>query len=246
MVYDVIIPARWESTRLAGKMLIDLAGKPLIQRVYEQVRKSKARRVVIATDHEDILKVGEGFGAECVLTGREHRSGSERLAEVVQKGEWQPDDVIVNVQGDEPFIDPLTIDVVANTLLTDVECGVSTAATIITNESEYLNKNVVKVVTDHQGYALYFSRAPIPAYRDDRRPLQPLRHMGIYGFRAGFISGWNSLPESELEQAESLEQLRVLAAGEKIRVSVVDESIALGIDTEEDLEKARQLLALSQ
>ena len=245
MGFDVVIPARWESTRLPGKVLADLAGKPMIQRVYERAAQSDAEIVVVATDNEEIRQVVESFGGEATLTRNDHVSGTDRIAEVFADKRWKDKRVVVSVQGDEPFIEPDTINSVANALLDDEALQVSTAATPVVSESEYLDPNTVKVVLDNDDYALYFSRASIPATRNGKPSSaykNALRHLGIYGYRVALLRKWPDLPRSALEQAEALEQLRVLSSGYRIRVCQVEERNSIGVDTPEDLVVARELL----
>ncbi|MBT5031347.1 MAG: 3-deoxy-manno-octulosonate cytidylyltransferase [Proteobacteria bacterium] len=246
MGFDVVIPARWESTRLPGKVLADLAGKPMIQRVYERAAQSDAEIVVVATDNEEIRQVVESFGGEATLTRNDHVSGTDRIAEVFADKRWKDERVVVSVQGDEPFIEPDTVNSVANVLIEDETVQVSTAATSVVSEAEYLDPNVVKVVLDNDDYALYFSRASIPAVRGTNPSdayTGALRHLGIYGYRVSFLREWPDFPRSALEQAEALEQLRTLSSGYKIRVCQVQEDNGIGVDTPTDLAVARELLA---
>jgi len=232
-----IIPARYSATRLPGKPLADICGKPLIQYVYDQARKSELLEdVIVATDDERILEAVEEFGGKAVMTSPTHPSGTDRCAEVARQIDC---DFVINIQGDEPLIPPEVIDKVAEALMeSDEEIPMTSAATIA-NEEERENSNVVKVVTDQKGIALYFSRSPIPFYRN---PIAPtLRHIGIYGYRKDFLLKFVSLPQTPLEKTESLEQLRALEHGFKIRIVLVDYS-PVGVDTPEDLERVRKLL----
>jgi 3-deoxy-manno-octulosonate cytidylyltransferase (CMP-KDO synthetase) len=246
--YTVVIPARYQSTRLPGKPLLDLGGKPMIQLVYEQAIQSGAHQVVVATDDVRIEKAVQGFGGEVCMTSHHHESGTERLAEVVQKLSIPDDHIVVNVQGDEPLIPPAIIAQVAENLLTH-QVVMSTLAVEIKDTDEVFNPNVVKVVTDCQGYALYFSRATIPWDRNSNKhnikdvqtPL--LRHIGIYAYRAGFIQTYIHWSASPLEKIECLEQLRVLWHGEKIHVDVALETPPAGVDTAEDLEQIRRIIS---
>ena len=247
MSFTVIIPARYQSSRLPGKPLADIGGKPMIQWVYEQSLKSGADRVVVATDDQRIADVVEQFGGAVCMTRNDHESGTERLAEVVEKLAIPSDHIIVNVQGDEPLIPPAVIAQVANNLAQS-QAPMATLAVEITDEAEAFNPNAVKVLTDKDGYALYFSRATIPWDRDGfaqgktlRFPL--LRHIGIYAYRAGFINAYINWQPSELEKIESLEQLRVLWYGEKIHVAVAQEKPPAGVDTAEDLELVRKVVS---
>lgn len=246
MSFTVIIPARFSSTRLPGKPLADIAGKPMIVRVMEQAHKSKASRVIVATDHPDVFNAVKQAGGEVCLTSDKHNSGTERLAEVIDHYQFADDEVIVNVQGDEPLVPPVIIDQVAKNLVA-YHTGMATLAVPITHVAEAFNPGAVKVVTDKDGYALYFSRATIPWERDRFAKAQTsigdfyLRHIGIYAYRAGFIRQYIHWQPTQLEQIEMLEQLRVLWYGEKIHVAVAQETPAVGVDTIEDLELVREL-----
>jgi len=251
--FTVLIPARLASTRLPDKPLADLCGLPMVVRVARQAARSAASRVVVAADHARIVEACRAHGVEVVLTRHDHATGSDRLAEACEQLGLQGDDLIVNVQGDEPLIDPALIDACADQLASRTDCVMSTAAHPLDEASLFANPNVVKVVLDAAGRALYFSRAPIPWWRDAPAPATPaeglgvpLRHIGIYGYRAGFLRRYPSLPASPLEAVESLEQLRVLWHGERIAVFVAPEAPGAGVDTPEDLERVRALLARAQ
>lgn len=241
--FQVFIPARYGSTRLPGKLLADIAGSPMILHVVERCRKSAARDVVVATDNERIHRIVTEHGARAIMTSSDHASGTDRIAEATEHLGLDDDAVIVNVQGDEPEMPPELIDQVASALVQEPQCCMSTACTAITTESEFADSSVVKVVTDHRGFALYFSRSAIPFDRNS--PVSDLsglarRHLGIYGYRAGFVrkfSGWSACP---LEAQEKLEQLRVLWHGG--RILCVDTNIrpGIGVDTEQDLEAVRR------
>ena len=243
----VVIPARYASSRLPGKPLADIAGLTMIERVYRQAIKSGAERVVIATDDARVQQVCEGFGAEVCMTSPAHNSGTERLAEVVSLLGLADDTVVVNVQGDEPFIPPAIIRQVAENLASQSKARMSTLSVPIEHADEVQNPNVVKVQSDKNGYALYFSRSVIPFDRDKAFTTQLAdiyrRHIGIYAYRAGFIKEYVSWPASQLEQIECLEQLRVLWQGEAIHVATALETPAVGVDTPEDLERARLVAA---
>ena len=248
MSFIVVVPARYQSSRLPGKVLAEIAGKPMIQWVVEKSQASGASRVIVATDNEQVAKVVEGFGAEVCRTRDDHQSGTERLAEVVETYNFSDDQVIVNVQGDEPFIPIENIAQVANNLSSQQQARMATLAMPIEAVDEAFNPNAVKVVTDKDGYALYFSRSTIPYDRNNFLGKDTidaigdfyLRHIGIYAYRAGFIKDYVSWPASQLEQIESLEQLRVLWQGEKIHVAPAAKRLPVeGVDTPEDLEKAR-------
>jgi 3-deoxy-manno-octulosonate cytidylyltransferase (CMP-KDO synthetase) len=249
MEFCVLIPARLASTRLPDKPLADLAGKPMVVRVAERARESSATRVVVATDSPQVAAACGHHDVEVVMTRADHPSGSDRLAEACEKLGLQGDDVVVNVQGDEPLIDPGLIDAVAELLRTHAQADMSTAAHAIDNVEEFLNPNVVKVVLDAAGLALYFSRAPIAWWRDGfaqgvkSLPASPapLRHIGIYGYRAGFLREFPRLAPAPVESCEALEQLRALWHGHRIAVHVSDHAPGPGVDTPEDLERVRKL-----
>ncbi|EKO3536584.1 3-deoxy-manno-octulosonate cytidylyltransferase [Vibrio fluvialis] len=246
MSFTVVIPARYQSTRLPGKPLADIAGKPMVQWVYEQAMQAGAERVIIATDDARVEQAVLAFGGTVCMTSPDHQSGTERLAEVVKLMGIEDDHIIVNVQGDEPLIPPSIIRQVADNLAAS-QAPMATLAVEISHEDEVFNPNAVKVVTDKDGYALYFSRATIPWDRDnfakDKTVVQPLmRHIGIYAYRAGFINTYIQWPASQLEKIECLEQLRVLWYGEKIHVAVAFEAPPAGVDTPEDLDAVRRIV----
>ncbi|WOA51774.1 3-deoxy-manno-octulosonate cytidylyltransferase [Dickeya solani] len=248
MTFTAIIPARYASTRLPGKPLADIHGKPMVVHVMERARESGASRVVVATDHADVARAIELAGGEVCLTSPDHNSGTERLAEVIDHYGFADDEIIVNVQGDEPLIPPVIIRQVADNLAGS-RAGMATLAVPITTCEEAFNPNAVKVVTDAEGYALYFSRATIPWERDrfaesrDAIGDHFLRHIGIYAYRAGFIRRYVGWAPSQLEKIEMLEQLRVLWYGEKIHVAVAKEVPSVGVDTPEDLARVRAVMA---
>jgi 3-deoxy-manno-octulosonate cytidylyltransferase (CMP-KDO synthetase) len=245
--FVALIPARLKSTRLPDKPLADIHGKPMIVRVAERARLSGASRVVVAADEQRILDVVLAHGFEAVMTRPDHASGTERLAEAADILKLADDTVVVNVQGDEPLIDPQLIDAVAAKLAADAGLPMATAVHPIESATDFFNPNVVKVVLDKTGRALYFSRAPIPWARDmfaaDKTVLPAdlgaLRHIGIYGYRAGFLRAYRDLAASPLEGIEALEQLRVLWHGYAIGVFVAAHAPAAGVDTPEDLERVR-------
>ncbi|WP_200553108.1 3-deoxy-manno-octulosonate cytidylyltransferase [Kosakonia sp. LAM2021] len=247
MSFVVIIPARYASTRLPGKPLVDINGKPMVVHVLERARESGAERIIVATDNEEVMHAVQAVDGEVCMTRADHQSGTERLAEVVEKCGFSDDTVIVNVQGDEPMIPPAIIRQVAENLAAR-DVGMATLAVPIHSAEETFNPNAVKVVMDAEGYALYFSRATIPWDRDrfaqSRETIGDtfLRHIGIYGYRAGFIRRYVSWQTSPLEQIEMLEQLRVLWYGEKIHVAVASVVPGTGVDTPEDLARVRQEL----
>lgn len=248
MSFTVVIPARYQSTRLPGKPLADIGGKPMIQWVYEQAIQAGADQVIIATDDNRVEQAVKAFGGQVCMTSPDHESGTERLAEVVEKMAIADDHIIVNVQGDEPLIPPSIITQVAENLANS-QAPMATLAVEISDEAEVFNPNAVKVLTDKDGYAMYFSRATIPWDRDnfaqqDKKIAQPLmRHIGIYAYRAGFINTYINWESTALEKIECLEQLRVLWYGEKIHVEVAKQAPAAGVDTPEDLEVVRSIIA---
>ena len=252
MRFTVLIPARLASVRLPDKPLADIGGLPMVVRVAQRALLSGAEQVVVAADDARIVDACEAHGVRAVLTRKDHPSGSERLAEACALLGLADDAIVVNVQGDEPLIDPALIDAVAATLAAQPEAPMSTAAHVIDSAEEFANPNVVKTVLDARGYALYFSRAPIPWWRDgfaqgDARMLPdsppPLRHIGIYGYRAGFVRHFPLLAPAPVEKTEALEQLRVLWHGFRIAVHVSAHAPGPGIDTPEDLARVRALIA---
>lgn len=242
MSYTVIIPARLASTRLPNKPLADIAGLPMIVRVAQRAALSGAAQIVVATDAPEVAAACAAHGVRAVMTRADHLSGSDRLAEAVELLGLPDDAAVVNVQGDEPLIAPAMIDACAATLAAQPDCVVATVAHALDDPSEFANPNVVKLVTDKAGRALYFSRAPIAWWRDGAgAPNQALRHVGMYAYRAGFLRRFPTLAVSPLEQIESLEQLRVLWHGERIAVHVSADKPGPGVDTPEDLARVRRL-----
>jgi 3-deoxy-manno-octulosonate cytidylyltransferase (CMP-KDO synthetase) len=255
MSYIVVIPARYASTRLPGKPLADIGGKPMIQHVYERACESAASRVVIATDDERIETACRGFGAEVVMTLATHASGTDRLEEVARKLGFGPRDRVVNVQGDEPLIPPQLIDQVADNLEAFPEAAIATLCESIADTRTLFNPNVVKVVADARGMAHYFSRAPIPWARDawsgdvqiDGTRDMPanaryFRHIGIYGYRVSLLQAFVTWPPAPTEVTESLEQLRALYNGALIHVAEAAVRPPAGVDTQEDLERLRAMV----
>jgi 3-deoxy-manno-octulosonate cytidylyltransferase (CMP-KDO synthetase) len=244
MRVDIVIPARYASTRLPGKPLLRSTGKYLVQHVYEQARQSKlARRVVIATDDPRVRAAAASFGADCVMTRRDHPSGTDRIAEVARSFDA---DVVVNVQGDEPQIDPAHLDLLPALLDRDPAAGVATLAVPVADAETWQNPNCVKVVCDARGRALYFSRSPIPFVRDgapdfSARPARFLHHVGLYAYRREFLLELAAHPPAPVEELEKLEQLRVLAMGRAIQVGVVGHA-GRGVDTFDDYERFRKSL----
>lgn len=250
MRFCVLIPARLASTRLPGKPLADIAGIPMIVRVARRAADSAAERVVVAADSSSIVEACRGHGVEAVLTRADHPTGSDRLAEACELLRLADDEIVVNVQGDEPLIDPALIDAVARLLELRSEASISTAAHPITDVADFASPNVVKVVVDALGLAMYFSRAPIPWWRDGFangvRALPPspaLRHVGIYGYRARFVRAFPHLTPAAIEVTEALEQLRAMWHGHRIAVHVAARAPGPGVDTPQDLERVRALFA---
>lgn len=249
MSFSVLIPARLASSRLPRKPLADIAGLPMVVRVARQAQLSLARQVVVAADDAEIVQACTAHGVAAVLTRVDHATGSDRLAEACERLGLDGDDVVVNVQGDEPLIEPALINAVAEMLIARPDCVMATAAHAMSDPAELANPNVVKVVCDREDRALYFSRAPIPWWRDGSTAgspgigsVAPLRHIGIYAFRAGFLRRFPQLEASPLETVESLEQLRVLWHGERIAVHRSQTPSGTGVDTAEDLARVRQML----
>lgn len=243
MSFQIVIPARWASTRLPGKMLADLGGKPLVVRVAERAAQSRAEHVIIATDHELIAQSVREHGFTAIMTDAEHPTGTDRLAQAAKLMQWTEQTIVVNVQGDEPLIDPELINELAQCLKDNPNVAMATAASPISDQHALSNPNVVKVVRDRTGCALYFSRAGIPFMRNTVNELSALHHIGIYAYRVSFLNAFPGLTQGLLEQAESLEQLRALEHGFKIQVLVTKRPHAAGVDTAQDLDHARQLLA---
>ncbi len=246
MAFTVLIPARMTSTRLPDKPLADIGGLPMVVRVARRAQQSTATRVVVAADDARIVAACRAHGVEALLTRTDHVSGSDRLAEACEQLGLADDAVVVNVQGDEPLIDPALIDAVAATLAARPDAAMSTAAHAIDTLADFLNPNVVKTVLDARGNALYFSRAPIPCWRDGGAgalpPVAPLRHIGIYGYRAGFVRQFPTLAPAPVEACEALEQLRAMWHGHRIAVHVAAGAPGPGVDTPEDLARVRALV----
>jgi 3-deoxy-manno-octulosonate cytidylyltransferase (CMP-KDO synthetase) len=238
----VVIPARYGSTRLPGKPLVSLAGQPMIQRVYERAKSAqRVDRVIVATDDERIMKAVQAFGGEARMTRSDHRTGTERVAEVAAH---ETGDVFVNVQGDEPLLDPTAVDTAVQALLEDPQASIATVATPIKTPGDIMDPNVCKVVLDFDENALYFSRAPVPWVRDTASKVQArhLKHLGLYVFRRDALLEYPTLPQGELERLEQLEQLRWLENGWKIRVAQVEHD-AVSVDVPEDVARVEKLLA---
>jgi 3-deoxy-manno-octulosonate cytidylyltransferase (CMP-KDO synthetase) len=250
--FRVVIPVRYGAVRLPGKPLIDIGGRPLIARVFERARASGADEVVVATDDGRIADACRAFGADVELTASDHASGSDRIAEVIERRGWGEDDIVVNLQGDEPCMPPLLVDQVAADLAAHPGAAVATLCAAIDDAAVLFDPHVVKVATDAEGFALYFSRAPIPWHRDEflgsrsRLPAAVpfLRHIGLYAYRAGFLARFVAWPPSPLEQAEALEKLRALWHGQRIHVSLAAEMPGPGVDTPDDVARVKAHLGL--
>jgi 3-deoxy-manno-octulosonate cytidylyltransferase (CMP-KDO synthetase) len=250
--FKVVIPARYGSTRLPGKPLLPIAGKPMIQHVVERARASGAAEVVVATDDQRIVAACAAFGAQAQLTGADHHSGSDRIAEVITRHGWPDDTIVVNLQGDEPCMPPALIDQVARNLVGHQGVNMATLAHAIADGATLFDPHVVKVITDAAGFALYFSRAPLPWHRDEfmgKRVSLPtsvtfLRHIGLYAYRAAFLKRYVAWEPSPLELAEALEQLRVLWHGERIHVGIAAHAPGPGVDTAHDLARVSALLTV--
>jgi 3-deoxy-manno-octulosonate cytidylyltransferase (CMP-KDO synthetase) len=244
MGFRVVIPARFDSSRLPGKALLPLAGKPMLQWVHERARACGATEVSIATDDERIATAARGFGADVAMTARTHVSGTDRIAEVAASRRWADDDIVVNVQGDEPLIPPVVIDQVAKLLASHARADIGTLAVKMDSLAELQDPNVVKVVCDVGGRALYFSRAQVPFNRDMPATVSAatLRHVGIYAYRVAALRRLAALPPARLEQIEKLEQLRALENGMEIRVALAVERPLADVNTAADLERAERAL----
>ena len=245
--YHIVIPARFASERLPGKVLLDLAGKPLLEHVWRCASKSSAQSVVIATDDMRILRAAESFGAQAMLTASDHQSGSDRIAECASKLGWPDDHLVVNLQGDEPLMPPACIDQVANLLNERPDCEVASLFWPMIEAGEILNPNAVKVVTDADDRALYFSRAPIPFARGFADMESAIgagipwkRHLGLYAYRLAALKRYTAAAPTPLEMAERLEQLRIMEQGGRIAMAKACEFIPAGIDTRDDLERVRE------
>lgn len=247
--FHIVIPARYASQRFPKKMLADLLGKPLVQWVYELALKAGAETVTIATDHNDIYKAAQGFGADVLLTSNEHSNGTERLAEVAKLKAWKNDEIIVNLQGDEPLMPIELVHKAVYALIADKASEVATVSSPIYSSEDFLNPNVVKVVTNCEGRAIYFSSAPIPWERDKvldddatSEAIQAYKHVGLYVYRASLLARYSSMPHSPLEVLEKLEQLRFIDQDVKIQVASAEQAPPHGVDTKENLEEIRKFL----
>lgn len=251
MSYKVVIPARFASSRLPGKPLLNIAGKPMIEHVYEQALATAAEEVIIATDDERIYEAAREFNAKVVMTDKNHENGTDRIAEVAQIQGWDDEQIIVNLQGDEPLMPTALVEQVAQSLMQYPEAGISSLCTPINSGNDLFNPNVVKVILNQDGFALYFSRAPIPFDRQLNAEvpnslsdkITSYRHIGMYAYRARFLKQYQTMQVAGIEKAECLEQLRALWYGVKIHMSVVQEMPAHGVDTQEDLQHIESILA---
>ena len=254
MSFVAIIPARMKSTRLPNKPLMDIGGAPMVVRVAQKALAAGADLVAVATDHADIVRACEACGVKALMTSPEHPTGTDRLSQAASMLGLEPDTIVVNVQGDEPLIDPAVIRRVADVLQNNSDCAIATAAHRIYDIESFRNPNVVKVVLDQAGRAMTFSRAPIPwprdAWRNDPEKLPEgfcaLHHIGLYAYRASFLAKFPTLAQSPIESLESLEQLRAMWYGYRIAVTVLEENLPAGVDTAEDLERVRNVWARSQ
>lgn len=252
MPFKVVIPARLGSTRLPCKVLREVAGKPLVRHVWEAARASGAEQIVIATDDEGVAAAARAFGADVRLTAATHQSGTDRINEVARAEGWDRDCVVVNLQGDEPLMPPALVRECAGLLANDASADIATLCHPLHSAEDWLNPNVVKLVLDRRGYAMYFSRAPIPWKRDPVSAMEPaahmpaelaFRHIGLYAYRVGSLAQFSELPAAELETCEALEQLRALTHGFRIRVGITGNPPPRGVDTEDDLAVVAAILA---
>ena len=248
--FKIVIPARYASSRLPGKPLLELAGRPMLQHVHERAAESEAAEIIIATDDDRIEQAATAFGARACMTSALHESGTERLAEVAEQHAWVDDEIVVNLQGDEPLMPPHLIDQVAHDLSAHDDAVIATLAYPLEATLNEADPHVVKVVLDEAGYAMYFSRAPIPWHRDPHETGRGiggsnpvLHHLGLYAYRAGFLRHYSQLTPSPLEVYEKLEQLRALWHGLRIHVGIADERPGPGVDTEADLQRVAAVLA---
>lgn len=245
--YHIVIPARFASSRFPGKPLQLINGKTMLEHVYQLAKKSSAKSIVIATDDQRIVDEAEKFCDQVLMTSAQHQSGTDRLAEVCQIKNWAEDEIVVNLQGDEPLTPPELLHQVAINIHTNTQAAIATLSTPLTDVAEITDPNIVKVVADFQGYAMYFSRASIPFDRDNKSLTLTnnyQRHLGIYAYRVSFLNAYNKMPQCKLEEMEKLEQLRAMYHGHKIHIQQAVKLPGPGIDTPEDLQKIQTLLAL--
>ena len=252
MDYKIVIPARFASSRLPGKPLLDIGGKPMIWHTYQRALETgiDAKNVIVATDHQGILDVIKGFGAQAIMTDPNHESGTDRLAEVADLLDWSDETIVVNVQGDEPLLPAHLISQTAEAMGVTSRVGMATLATPLRTEVEVFDKNCVKVICDQYGRALYFSRAPIPFCRDgfqtdllNQKPVPWNRHIGMYAYTVSTLKKLNKAPVALIESLEKLEQLRAMWLGIDIQVSIVDEPPGHGVDTLDDLRRVQELIS---
>jgi len=244
--YHIVIPARYASSRFPGKPLIDINGKTMLEHVYDVAKKSSASSIVIATDHQRIADAAQSFCADVLMTSDQHQSGTDRLAEVCQIKQWGEDEIVVNLQGDEPLTPPELLNQVAENIHSHIAASIATLTTPLQDQHEIDDPNIVKVVSDINGYALYFSRASIPFQRDAGEMTlnnQYQRHLGIYAYRVAFLNAYSQMPQCDLETVEKLEQLRAMYHGHKIHTQHAVKLPGPGIDTPDDLKKVHTLLA---
>src|SRR3989338_8251584 len=246
----IVIPAHYGSTRLAGKVLLDIAGKPMVQHVYERAKKSRADQVMIATDDQRVFETAKDFGADIYMTAATHRSGTERASELVDRLKMADDDIVIVLQADEPLVPVVILDQLIDILKQKPDLSVATLCDPIDNMNDVFDPNVTRAVLDKNNFALYFSHAPMPWYRNgfskEQKELPKdfnyYRHIGIYGYRAAFVRRYIKMPASQIEFVECLEQLRILWNSEKIYVAIAKEKPGPGVDTQEDLNRVRELL----
>lgn len=239
--FSIIIPARYASSRLPGKPLLQIKNKPLIQHVFETASSTKAKDIIIATDHEDILNAAISFGCKALLTSDNHESGTDRIVEVVEKLNLDDDEIIINLQGDEYGLSASLIDNLAYDLSNNPSCEVATVCEHIKNIDDYTNPNIVKVVFNKEMKAIFFSRSPIPADRTGNLPDNSYKHIGLYAYRVGYLKKFTKFDRCELEKTEQLEQLRIIYNEGSIHMLITDNSKGIGIDTKEDLDVARAI-----
>ncbi len=237
--YSIIIPARYGSSRLPGKPLLQIKGKPLIQHVYETASTTKAKEIIIATDNDDILNTATSFGCRAILTSEKHQSGTDRVAEIVEKLDFDDDEIIINLQGDEYGLQAELIDSLASNLSLNIDSDVATLCEPIQNIDDYTNPNIVKVVFDNNNKALFFSRSPIPAETSGKLPVKAYRHIGLYAYRVNYLMKFTKFERCDLEKTEKLEQLRIIYNKGRIQMMITDKAKGIGVDTEKDLQAAR-------
>lgn len=239
--FTIIIPARYASSRLPGKPLLEIKGKPLLQHVFETASNSDAKDIFIATDDERIANAAKSFDAKAIMTSPDHESGTDRLSEVVEQLKLADDEIIVNLQGDEYGLPVTLLNQVANNLHDNPHKQMATLCETISNIDDYVNPNIVKVIFDTNNSAIYFSRSPIPANRSGELPDEAFRHIGLYAYKAGYLKDFTQLAPCYMEQSEALEQLRVLYYGGEIHIELAVDKTGIGIDTAEDLALAREI-----